>query len=798
MSGTGGPELVVRVSANLTALKSALAEGVVQFETTKASLSSMTTAFDGSRTISQAGAVVGALLQIGDVTKLTAAEQAKANAILTEGLDKYRALGREAPPGMQALADATRKVQPPVDDVKTAFGGLSEKISATMLGFVSAEAVISAASAAWRTLTGFVSDSVEAYSKQEDAEMRLVAALRQHGLATPQVIDQYNKLATTFQNTTKYADEDINAMEALLTQVGNIMPSQMQKALKASTDLASGLGIDLHAATMLVAKAAAGHTETLGRYGITVSEAEIASKGFEAVLEAVNQQFGGQAAAAVETYAGKVAQAANAWDNVQEALGKIIIQDPFVAAALARLVSGAKASDDAANGSSVSLAQFLVKLGVVDQVTADAADGLGLFVGQEQETAKAASQAEAALSKNAMTVDKLAAAISNPGITEGLRIQAELVKQHAAELRAAEEEGRKYAAAIVELDSVGQGWKGTLDTIDGSVAEAIRGYLDAGVAQGALAAAYGLTAAQIKALVSEHKEETEALKLEAAATEQVSRLWDEFNQMASKGGSAFDDQVAAIDRWAQDLMAKAQKAGTDTAAFYEALTALWNAKLAAAAHNAEQSIHQVVDAGRSAFSEMNDAVMGLATDFKGWNDEIMNVNRALDGTVEKAAAAQKARDQGNSLDTGHAARDPELMELLKQGWSLENASSITMGRKWGYTPQLFDAKGNPETSPSQGERVPGYAAGVKNAPGGWSKIGERGAEMMYVPPRADIYPAGTSVGGSAPSLTIAAGAVVINYPIMRDARAVAELTDILSKGLLQKLIGQGFRPPSGA
>jgi hypothetical protein len=59
----------------------------------------MSNAFDGSRTLAQAGAVVGAIMQIGDVTKLTAAEQAKANTILEEGLAKYQALGREAPPG---------------------------------------------------------------------------------------------------------------------------------------------------------------------------------------------------------------------------------------------------------------------------------------------------------------------------------------------------------------------------------------------------------------------------------------------------------------------------------------------------------------------------------------------------------------------------------------------------------------------------------------------------------------------------------------------------------------------------
>jgi hypothetical protein len=119
----------------------------------------------------------------------------------------------------------------------SAFSGLSEQIAATFTGMVSADAVVGAVSASFHVLTEFVNESVAAYSKQEDATVKLTAALRQHGLATPEVISQYNALATTFQNTTKYADEDIQAMESLLTLVGNVMPSQMQAALQASTNL---------------------------------------------------------------------------------------------------------------------------------------------------------------------------------------------------------------------------------------------------------------------------------------------------------------------------------------------------------------------------------------------------------------------------------------------------------------------------------------------------------------------------------------------------------------------------------
>src|SRR5207253_8936630 len=80
-------------------------------------------------------------------------------------------------------------------------------------------------------------------------------------------------------------------------------------------------------------------------------------------------------------------------------------------------------------------------------------------------------------------------------------------KRHGAWTQEAASEIKKFNEALAELDSVGQGWYGTLLTIDGETVDAIKYYLDAGVAQDKLATAYGLTAAQVKAVVEAHKAE---------------------------------------------------------------------------------------------------------------------------------------------------------------------------------------------------------------------------------------------------------------------------------------------------
>lgn len=93
-------------------------------------------------------------------------------------------------------------------------------------------------------------------------------------------------------------------------------------------------------------------------------------------------------------------------------------------------------------------------------------------------------------------------------------------------------------------------------------------------------------------------------------------------------------------------------------------------------------------------------------------DSIASADRAAAAAANEAAAAhKKMMDMGNTLDIATAAQDPEINQLLHQGWSLKNAEALKLAHQWGFTPKLYDPLGNPETSPSKGERVPGYILG---------------------------------------------------------------------------------------
>src|SRR5207244_1653012 len=73
-------------------------------------------------------------------------------------------------------------------------------------------------------------------------------------------------------------------------------------------------------------------------------------------------------------------------------------------------------------------------------------------------------------------------------------------------------EQKKFAAAMTDLESVGDGWQGTLAMIDGSIVEAVKYYLAGGEALGKLREAYGLTEAQAKSIDTAWKEQIKTAK----------------------------------------------------------------------------------------------------------------------------------------------------------------------------------------------------------------------------------------------------------------------------------------------
>lgn len=497
-------------------------------------LSRMTDQFSGRRVIQEATLMEKAIQEIGGTSKLTEKELQRVSAAAGEAVEKLRAMGADVPAGLQKLAGASAQTAKGLEQTEKsatlasgAFGGMATKIGAVAAGMVSAEAVIGLTRAGIRTLTQFLLSSVDSFSSAEAASRKLEQALRSQSTITPQLVARYGELATQFQKTSVFSDDLVTDMQALLVQVGDVMPSQMEVALKASTDLAAGLGIDLQTATSLVAKAAAGHTETLGRYGITVSDAAIQTKGFDATLEAIESRFGGQASAQLETYAGKVQALANAWDNVKEVVGGALVGDAGFQKAFRDLTAGAQDVNIQTKELNATFQDFAATLiGSMSPSLASVFRWYESVAQAESQWLEIEKQGRKGFEDfiKAHQPANDAARILAAGMAESARqskADEEAKKKHAAAVKQSQEALRKYNETVREVLESARPYADILAEIDGRVIEGVRYYAQKNVAVEKLATMYGLTTPQVEALNSQLKIESLVAQ---AASQQIGSL----------------------------------------------------------------------------------------------------------------------------------------------------------------------------------------------------------------------------------------------------------------------------------
>ena len=167
---------------------------------------------------------------------------------------------------------------------------------------------------------------VQAFTEEQDAVQRLTTALEANGQATPEVVAAYAEMASQFQTTTKYADESIIGVQAVLTTIGEVGPEQMELALTAVTNLASGMKMDLNQAATLVAKAFASGGENLGKLKTILGEAAVEGMDATQMLEALNQKFGTAAQDDLKTYNGQIANMENQMSDLQEMVGGVLVE----------------------------------------------------------------------------------------------------------------------------------------------------------------------------------------------------------------------------------------------------------------------------------------------------------------------------------------------------------------------------------------------------------------------------------------------------------------------------------------
>lgn len=218
---------------------------------------------------------------------------------------------------------ATKSAEKNIKDFEKTASTHLKKIEGSF-GLIKTAAIAAVGFLAGREVINFFKESIQAASEQEDAINDLNIALKLSGQYSNDLSNSLVGLANELQATTKYEDDAVIKTSAMIQTLGRLSGEGLQRATKDAVDLSAALGIDLTTAATMVGKAAQGEIGSLKRYGIAIQEGKTDAETFTNTLKRLEAQFGGAAAAQVNTYSGSIARLKNTWSDFKETVGGFI------------------------------------------------------------------------------------------------------------------------------------------------------------------------------------------------------------------------------------------------------------------------------------------------------------------------------------------------------------------------------------------------------------------------------------------------------------------------------------------
>lgn len=197
-------------------------------------------AFSGKKTIQDATLAAEAIERLGGASKLTESEQAAVNRTVTEAIAKYRALGQEAPAELQALADATRRVEDTTKQlprgIESIGGSLNRMAGLIGIGF-SVGAVVNFGRHVFDTASQ-IHDLSESLGISAEAAQRYRFAAEQSGATMDDVARSINFMNRALAEPTNGTVDALKAAGLSFDQISRMNP---EEAFNAITEAIRGI-----------------------------------------------------------------------------------------------------------------------------------------------------------------------------------------------------------------------------------------------------------------------------------------------------------------------------------------------------------------------------------------------------------------------------------------------------------------------------------------------------------------------------------------------------------------------------
>jgi hypothetical protein len=219
-----------------------------------------------------------------------------------------------------------------VDDLKKKLGEADKAVETNAskiaeFGKKAAAAFAVAAAAAAAYGVKLAVDGVKSAIEDEQAQLRLAAALKTATGATNAQIKATEDYITQTQLATGITDNELRASFQRLS-VSTKDVTQSQKLLTLAIDVSKGTGKELGTVVEALSKAYEGQDTRLARLGIGLSQADLKAMDFTETTKALTNLYGGAAAANAETFQGRIDRLKQAFAEAQEEIGYRLL--PFV------------------------------------------------------------------------------------------------------------------------------------------------------------------------------------------------------------------------------------------------------------------------------------------------------------------------------------------------------------------------------------------------------------------------------------------------------------------------------------
>ena len=170
----------------------------------------------------------------------------------------------------------------------------------------------------------FAKQSAKAFIEDDNAARSLSVTIKNLGLNYDNNTVIIGRFIDNLEQQTGVLDDELRpAMDRLLRATGSV--SKSQELLNLSLDIAAGTGKTVTQVSQSLQKAYLGQTAAIGRLGVGITKAELATGKFEDIQQKLTTLFAGQASSAANSYAGQLAKLQVAANNAKETIGEGLV-----------------------------------------------------------------------------------------------------------------------------------------------------------------------------------------------------------------------------------------------------------------------------------------------------------------------------------------------------------------------------------------------------------------------------------------------------------------------------------------